>query len=240
MRRDHPKALAPLDRDIREALEFERVAVFGLEEAKAKARVLDRVESTVGIAAGTAATAGEERGPGPRDGGAGARLRTSPFWHLATFALGAAAGALAWRAVHGSAPPQIVYVDRDRPVAASPPPPTPDAVAIPTATSTPPSAPANAVSNGSPGNSLAAERSLLDIARSAFGRGEGDAALAALARHEKAFPNGQLAEEREALAVRCLVLTSRADEARARGARFRRRYPTSVMLPAVEAALGTL
>ncbi len=240
MRRDHPKALAPLERDIREALEFERVTVFGLEEAKAKARVLDRVESTLGIATGTAATAGGERGPGPGGGGAGARLRTSPFWHLATFALGAAAGALAWRASHGSAPPQVVYVDRDRPVAAAPPPPTPDAVAIPAAASTPPPAPASAVSNGSPGNSLAAERSLLDIARSAFGRGEGDLALAALARHEKAFPNGQLAEEREALAVRSLVLTARADEARARGARFRRRYPTSVMLPAVLAALGTL
>ena len=238
MKHDDPKAPASLERDIREALEFERAAVFGPEEAKA--RVRGRVETTVGIAAG--GTPGDRPGGGPAAPGARARTRrlTSPLLHLVSFSIGSVAGVLVWRAVHGSSPPQIVYVDRDRPVAASPPPPTPDAVAIPTATSTPPSAPANAVSNGSPGNSLAAERSLLDIARSAFGRGEGDAALAALARHERAFPNGQLAEEREALAVRCLVLTSRADEARARGARFRRRYPTSVMLPAVEAALGTL
>lgn len=234
MKRGDSKALAPLERDIREALEFERVVVFGLEEAKAKARVLDRVESTVGIGGGTA------RGPGPASPAAIARrFATSPLLHLATFGLGLVSGVLVWRAVHGASPPQIVYVDRDRPVAPAPP-LTADAVATAPVASTPPPAPAPAVSIGSPANALAAERALLDVARSAFGRGEGDEALAALARHERAFPNGQLAEEREALAVRCLVLTSRADEARARGARFRRRYPTSVMLPAVEGALGTL
>jgi hypothetical protein len=237
MKHDDPKAPASLERDIREALEFERAAVFGPEEAKA--RVRGRVETTVGIAAG--GTPGDRPGGGPAAPGARARTRrlTSPLLHLVSFSIGSVAGVLVWRAVHGSSPPQIVYVDRDRPVA-SPPPPTPDAIATAPVASPPPAALTNAPSNGSPGNSLAAERSLLDVARSAFGRGEGDAALAALARHEKIFPNGQLAEEREALAVRCLVLTSRADEARARAARFRRRYPTSVMLPAVEASLGNL
>jgi hypothetical protein len=243
MKRGDPKALAPLERDVREALEFERVVVFGLEEAKAKARVLDRVESTVGIGGGT--PHGPGPGPAPVAAGAGAdadvraRRATSPLWHLVSFGLGLVSGVVVWRAVHGASPPQVVYVDRDRPVAPAPP-RTPDAVLTAPAVSTPPLVPANAVSNGSPANALAAERALLDVARSAFGRGEGDEALAVLARHERAFPNGQLAEEREALAVRCLVLTSRADEARARGARFRRRYPTSVMLPAVEGALGTL
>ena len=53
MKHDDPKAPASLERDIREALEFERAAVFGPEEAKA--RVRGRVETTVGITAGASA-----------------------------------------------------------------------------------------------------------------------------------------------------------------------------------------
>jgi hypothetical protein len=78
----------------------------------------------------------------------------------------------------------------------------------------------------------------LDEARTAFMRGEPSACLRALERHAQRFPSGRLSEEREALAVRALASMNRGDEARARAARFRERYPESLMLPAVEAAVG--
>jgi hypothetical protein len=230
--------LQPLDRDVREALDLERGALSGPDDAKA--RVLERVTSTLGVLSTSVAGGRSEPGSGPR---VATRLRTgahwwaSPLWHLVSFALGTVAGALAWRATQAPLPPRVVYVDRSPP-ATSAPPPAATTSAAPLASGPAPTSPqAPASAPASPGESLAAERALLDVARSAFGRGEGDEALAALARHERLFPGGQLAEEREALAVRSLILARRASEARARAARFRKRYPTSVMLPAVEASL---
>jgi hypothetical protein len=86
---------------------------------------------------------------------------------------------------------------------------------------------------------LAAERALLDAARVALGRGEPDAALDAVARHAREFPNGRLTEEREALAVRALAKAGRVEEARARGVTFLEKYPRSLAGPAVRAAMGT-
>jgi hypothetical protein len=236
-------ARKPLDQDLCDALEAERVAVFAPEAAKA--RVLDRLAITVGAMSGSTAGRGDNGGeagstaPTPTIARAGARFLASPLSHAVSFGVGSVAGFLVWRAAHAPPPQQIVYVERDRPVASAPS-PSSDPVAIGPTVSTPPLAQTSAASNGSHGNSLAAERALLDAARSAFGRGEGDAALEALARHEKIFPNGQLAEEREALAVRSLVMTQHVGQARARGARFRKLYPGSVMLPAVDAALGAV
>ncbi len=55
--------------------------------------------------------------------------------------------------------------------------------------------------------------------------------------HLARFPDGQFAEEREALAIRALAMAGRVDEARARAALFRDAFPES-MLP-VEDALST-
>jgi hypothetical protein len=82
-----------------------------------------------------------------------------------------------------------------------------------------------------------AERRLLDTARSALARGDYDAALQSLAEHSKKYPAGSLAVEREAIAIRALAESSRMDQARARAARFRARWPRSLLLPAVEAAV---
>jgi hypothetical protein len=90
-----------------------------------------------------------------------------------------------------------------------------------------------------PTDSLAAERALLDPARTALGRGDGASALDAVHKHEARFANGKLAEEREAIAVQALVVLHRSDEARARAARFQQRYPGSVLAPSVAAALET-
>jgi hypothetical protein len=83
---------------------------------------------------------------------------------------------------------------------------------------------------------LAAERSLLEVARTALSRGDTASALASLDEHVKKFPGGQLTEEREALYVQALARAGRLDEAKARAAKFAKRFPQSMLLPVVEAA----
>ena len=78
------------------------------------------------------------------------------------------------------------------------------------------------------------------MARTALARGDGEDALAAVARHEARYPSGALAEEREAIAIQGLLLVKRFDDARARGDRFHRRYPRSILAPAIDAALGSI
>ncbi|HVH46000.1 MAG TPA: hypothetical protein VM925_26810, partial [Labilithrix sp.] len=85
---------------------------------------------------------------------------------------------------------------------------------------------------------LAAERALLDVARSALARGEASEALRAAERHASEYPNGALVEEREAIAIKALVALSRRDEARVRAAAMERRFPNGLMLHAVKNAVG--
>jgi hypothetical protein len=85
---------------------------------------------------------------------------------------------------------------------------------------------------------LAAERSLVDRARTALGRGQSSDALAALDTHAARYPQGRLSEEREALAVDALARSGRMDLARARAARFRATYPNSVFGGVVDGALA--
>lgn len=88
-----------------------------------------------------------------------------------------------------------------------------------------------------PRSSLAAERELLDRARSRLAAGEPQDALGALEQHAKRFPRGQLSEEREAMWVNVLALVGRADDARAKGEAFARRFPNSLMGSSVQAAM---
>jgi hypothetical protein len=85
---------------------------------------------------------------------------------------------------------------------------------------------------------LADERKLLDEARVAVEREDGDAALAATEAHTRKYPRGVLVQEREAIAVRALILLGRTDEARARVERFREHFPDSLLLPALESTAG--
>jgi hypothetical protein len=85
---------------------------------------------------------------------------------------------------------------------------------------------------------LNAERSLIDVARTAVGRGQGATAIDALQRHASEFPRGRLTEEREGLWIQALLLSGQRDQARQRLASFRRMAPHSMMLPALETALG--
>lgn len=89
------------------------------------------------------------------------------------------------------------------------------------------------------GQSLAAERALLDVARAAFAAGEPDRALTALERHRARYPRGVYREEREALGIQCLAALGRSGEARSKAASFKARYPNSLFLSTVERATGT-
>lgn len=61
--------------------------------------------------------------------------------------------------------------------------------------------------------------------------------LALLSQHAKFYPRGVLAEERERLAIECLLQMGRSGEARSRAMRFQRSYPGSVHWPALQGLL---
>jgi hypothetical protein len=81
------------------------------------------------------------------------------------------------------------------------------------------------------------ERLLIEQATAALSRGNAAQALEACAQHAARFPEGQLAEERESLAIRALLRLGRRDEAETRAAAFRGRYPEGLLLDVVEKAL---
>jgi hypothetical protein len=91
-----------------------------------------------------------------------------------------------------------------------------------------------------PAGDLAAETALLDRAHAALARGEAARALEAADAHARSFPRGQLAENRESVAVQALVHLGRRAEARARGAAFRRRWPGGLLRERVEGALRSI
>lgn len=118
------------------------------------------------------------------------------------------------------------------------PPPAPK-VAVPPAVVAP-APPPPVVEPTRPVDPLAQERRLLELAREDVARNGYVDALATLAAHRALYPNGQLAEEREALGVQVLVRAGRYDEARAEGAKFVARFPNGLMLPVVENALQSI
>ena len=87
---------------------------------------------------------------------------------------------------------------------------------------------------------LTAENVPIAAALAALARHAPADAIAALQRHASRFPDGQLEEEREALWIQALVAAGEGVEARARGDRFRRRFPGSIQQEVVAAALATI
>ncbi len=225
--------LPPIDESLRALVDAERGAAKA--PAPGKTRVKARLDALTAPVPGGG-------------GGGGAGAAGSALGRLAAvFAAGAIAGGAV---VYALVPPQIVerVVQVERPAAPLPSgtalasSPLVQRSALPPSSAAPPeaedaAAPVAIISARPPGDSLAAERALLDPARTALGRGDGASALAAAAKHEVAFRGGALAEEREAIAVQALVQVKRKEEARARGERFLVRYPGSVLAPAVKAAL---
>ncbi|MBI5535792.1 MAG: hypothetical protein HY898_23945 [Deltaproteobacteria bacterium] len=256
--------LEPLASDIAQLLDGEKQIVPVASEVQQ--RVLERVEWTTTVLPPVGAGGdGGAGGPIGAAGGASAASAVGSLFSkqiaigLATFALGGVVGAglhatLATRALAPSAPiaassqpsaPKLSAVESAAPeVAAAPSASAPSARSAPAASEAraAPSASASAEPDaGAPGRDtdLASERALLEIARTAVGRGQAGAALDALARHAQQFPRGRLTEEREVLWIQALASSGRMGEARQRAGQFRRTFPRSMALPAVDAVVGS-
>ncbi|MBX3208923.1 MAG: hypothetical protein KF764_28080 [Labilithrix sp.] len=233
----------------------------GVAPAGSKDRVFGRLAislagptggGSAGGAAGEGRTPDGSEGAAPGGGaaighgGAATTSRLLPL--LGTFLAGGLAGGIA---VAKLAPPRVVVVER--PVEGSARPEVPltpafaPSLAVPSGTSandatrerlTPPAASVEPIRDAAARESaLARERALLDVARTALGRGDGAHALAFVNRHASEFPRGQMTEEREALAVQALTKLGRKPEAVQRGLDFHKTYPSSVLGPVVDAAL---
>src|SRR5262249_53075367 len=130
------------------------------------------------------------------------------------------------------------------PIAAPMPEPPPVTVApAPPPVPPTPAAPARVVDDRAASGrdtDLARERALIEVARTGLSRAQIDAARSALERHAERFPKGQMLEERESLWVQVLVTAGEYPDARARGDRFRKRFPKSIFLPVVDAALESI
>lgn len=87
---------------------------------------------------------------------------------------------------------------------------------------------------------LARERAILEVARTALGRGDAASALDALNRHASEHPSGKLTEERDAMTIQALVAAGRLDEAKSKARVFAARYPNSFFLPSIEASVDSL
>ncbi|WP_146647817.1 hypothetical protein [Labilithrix luteola] len=62
-------------------------------------------------------------------------------------------------------------------------------------------------------------------------------ALRLVREHERRFPNGQLAQQREWIHIQALDETGNVTEARERTEQFRKRFPGGLLLPSVERTL---
>lgn len=91
----------------------------------------------------------------------------------------------------------------------------------------------------SPGrdSDLAAERSLLELARTAITRSNAKTALTQLEKHARLYRRGRLAEERDALWVQALALDRSYEEASRKATAFKKKYPKSLFLPVIDHAL---
>jgi hypothetical protein len=190
-------------------------------------------------------------GPGAAGAGGVRGVTASPVV-IAAFLVGVAAGVGVNELVHRWAAPPA----RPEPVAGGREPASPPSRTLPVGQASPAAiAPAPAlaalpakiirrtvrIDRGTPqgrDEALAAERALVERARSALARSRPRDALAALDEHRKLFAAGQLAEERDALAVIAVAGLGEHEKARSAAERFRKQHPKSWLLPAVEAAVG--
>jgi len=108
------------------------------------------------------------------------------------------------------------------------PPPPPSAAAAPPPSGAP--APPRPEPPAATQESYAAELGILQRAQRAYAAHDFTATLRWVALHRRRFPNGRLAEEREALRTKALAGAGRDAEARQAASAFEARYPRSPLL----------
>jgi len=208
-----------------------------------RARVLARLTASIGAGGGTGSDGYGGGGDAPSASIPSLGLATRLWPIVGALAVGGAVGAALATALRE---PRIVYVDRVATVTAAappselPPPSSPAPTALAPPTTNPSESKSASPTASAPDATLTRERMILDVARTALGRNDAANALEAVDRHQREFPRGQMAEEREAIAIQALVKLGRTQEAAVRGTRFRRRFPSSVLMPVVDAALPPL
>lgn len=108
-----------------------------------------------------------------------------------------------------------------------------DEAAVPPQAETPPLVvlPKPARSVRPDGDIATTELELLGRAQSAYTHRDFTRAIAVISELNRRFPNGHLAEEREALRVRSLLGAGRTGEGQRAAAAFATRFPRSVLLP---------
>ncbi|MCL2448408.1 MAG: hypothetical protein FWD17_05625 [Polyangiaceae bacterium] len=242
----------PIDYELRRALGDDAHAPPAVRE-----RVRARLRATLGVPLDGAD--GGDRAPRPAPGATRVSPLSGPV--AGAFVAGGITGAALFGMIAGRPPPQVIRVTVPVPVAStdiqgrlppvaavpSPPPPRPDTVPSPPALLNPaPVVPPPAAIRhpDPPGSShvprFSAERRLLDEARAALVQGDPGRALASLDEHRARFPDGDLAEARDAMAIQAWVGAARYDEARAGAAAFRARWPRSFFLDAVDSAIASI
>ena len=214
---------------------LERERSIPVQPAAVRARMLARARAALltGAVAGAAtANAAPPASPARRTWWAAAAV-------VACVA-GVAAGAVAYQTARAHPRPEPSSTSPRPPVEVVPrataPAQAPAAPATnpdPTATAVPALARSNARSHGATADSVRKELRLLHWARAAVGRADYAAALFPLGEHARRFPDGKLAEEREALRVKSLAGLGRNEQAQRAAARFEARFPRSVLSPAV-------
>lgn len=232
--------------------------------AVAQDRVLARLTATLGLVADPGDVPTNPAGPSPslappavRPGAVARMLARNSGRGLATFLVGAAVGASVYgtashirRSSPPLAPPAGMAIPAQPEILrAVPEPALPTETAVPKLPAAKPAAAPtirgheNDLPYGEPkaqDRGLAAERRLVEMARTALTRGQTDGAMSALRRHARLFPRGQLAEERDGLLVQALVAKGDFTQARARAEDFYRMYPHSLFSPVVDQALKSI
>jgi hypothetical protein len=235
--------LPPLPPDIEELL---RSAPRPVPPAGFNDRVLERIHDTLGPFTGPTG-GGEGAPPPPAAATATAIAAKMGTWGIpvsvAALVMGGAAGVVVGPKLRPPPEPAPI-VQREEPPAPPVITPAPEPVdTAPAIKSEPPPKPRTQVKDPpapkvSRDVALSEERALVELARTALSRRDPTQAFSAIDQHAARFPKGQLVEERESLRVQALASTGRLEEAKSKAAEFRRRFPESMLLPAVEAALS--
>jgi hypothetical protein len=240
--------LEPLSESMKQLLDAERVVP--KVSAAAKARMFAKLSGELFGPGGGGGTNGGQQGHPPAAPAAPAASAASAAAHwgtaavtklavgvgLASFAVGGAVGVGVHAALQTPPPPTPPPVTAAPPAEPIPaakleePPPA----AAPQEQQAAPAPPPVVKAPAAKPDTLGAERSLVDQARSALARKDYASALGALDEHEKRFAHGQLTEERSALKVVALSGAGRADDAHAAAKAFKAKYPDSLLMPLVD------
>ncbi|HVT10240.1 MAG TPA: hypothetical protein VHO67_22425 [Polyangia bacterium] len=240
---DDDKNLEPLPADVAALLARGR-AHAAEPDAATRARLRTRLLGAA-PAAVPSSTAGRPGSGAPMSvqaaAGGGTTLTAKPIaLALVTYLMGAASGAV-WQARLRSGPSPAPAPPRATAVSAPPAVMAPVAApkpAVPLTCSCPAPMPRARTRESEAEPTLGRERTLLDRARAALVSGDADRALALLDRHRGRFPEGRMAEERDALHVQALAASGQVSRARTQATRFLRTYPASLFRPAVERAVA--